>query len=1594
MDPDCLLEESLDFSSDVDLILNTLDTEDSEDLNKECIYNCFIAILHGDYPLDDTVIQRMIFHASKDMHDSTLPRETRMLSGDVLVSLARHNFNCVMYELQKHFRVLELPDEFTVLALADLASTYVSQSIPFMTLILVTLQTMLRLADDEKMRGAFCIALEKFSKAIEEYIKKWQEFPYPRMDINRFLDKIFMIFCHIMDNWVPRAASPVTSLAVIKAYGPSISLLLHREELREFSLSQVPWLLAQYKDTETDFFVSQSLKQILAAAADYGICLPKTIRQPIFTELHSRICKPPLPRIEENEMEAACCFLFLARSNTADLLEFYDDVMRSSHEAVRVGTLALLRSAVCINEPKMRNYVVLVEKTVKSTLGDPRNRVRLNTLLLIKSMCELGFLEASEGWPLLDYVFAQYVLSNARLKAPKAVPAEEAQEETAVLGASLEVLQTLNPLIGALPQILWPRLLTFVVPAEYTGVLASTCKILRLLVAAKKEEEAQKPETSSALAGHGTPGQLPSPHQLLARLLVTSVLACEGEERGTEALQLLQAIPHLIHLDLVKPWTTGFPVPPLPSAGNSQERVRWETSLLQFLTETLYSINDNVWTSKLSLELSQQMNSYARTSAEQKFLWKALGTTLACCQDENFVGAQLRDILRSANRLGEPRQGTSYILGHCAASHLDLVLKALKAYEEGETSFLSRCKGLFSGKKNLTKLDLMAIYGSVALHAPKQELLARVDLDIAAHVLHLYNACCQVLGITVVNKDVDLQIIFTRSVTEMTVAVQEAAANLDYKFSHKEALLGHMLDFIREEPLDSLASPIRWKALIAIRHLSTLKPRLSLNDKLNILNESLKSLLPLPPMDQLIGEGQTDMDKEHIEFLYVRSLDALRRLLKTMLWDGEDPEECQEIFNLLRIWHVSPKEWERERILQLSAEVLASNNQRPANFRIGSLVGLFGPHCCDSLPTIRQGAADAIICLLGIQGMPQELGKLQDLREELCSLDCQDQFQISTNIAKIVSKFIPHEETQDFLEELLDGLENLTPSCAKACSIWMVTILEEQGAMLEGQLLGILESIYHHMTVLRLKEQSFQFVLQIISLIASFHLESVVSSLLAKPLPFDRDTRILWQALAGETHSTPRLLRVLMDRLNQGMEDDVAETEAIAAACALREVVEAGGELGQLFPELFQLLLKLISCTQGRETLVPALSRRRVLQHGERHQGGNPCSLSTAALRCVQVQAMKEGLAKETEEGENLWSLLSDPHSHPTGVCVLARSLPTWQQGITLELMARLRPALSSPSESYRVTGTTFFSELLKEPTLWKPGKLKEVLFVMAQTTWDPNLTLRQMAIRGLGNATTGAPNKVRKNKQLILDAVIRGLYHLVRTDVICESLKALRSLLGLLSAEEVNSHFQEIVLLTRTFLEDEQDEVRLNSIQLFGILAEKATSSKRPFFKGEMKKTLTAFFLHLWDPNPQIGLACRTTISACLPYLGMKELGGIVDKHLATLEMPKARDFYQDACGILARKNAALLQTVYMHTCSFFQSPWERIRCAAAKLADAIIQNAPGTPSQWLDQESLDACLRGLKTDPCVSVQRAAEAARHSLLRRRAVSGSSLPHP
>ncbi|KAK2495493.1 hypothetical protein MC885_006889 [Smutsia gigantea] len=1011
------------------------------------------------------------------------------------------------------------------------------------------------------------IALEKFSKAIYKYVKHWRDFPYPRLDASRLSDNIFKLSQYIMEQWASVTSRgsevlerhfvlPLQTLAIIKAHGPTVSLLLHREDHCEYALSQLPWLLNQYRDKEIDFHVTQSLKQILTAAVLYDIDLPKGWRKAIFINLLHQACSVPEPPVKENVIEASSCFLILAHSNPSDLMEFFDEQIRNNNEAFRVGILTLLRSAISAEEPKLRDHITLIERTIKVVMGDLSAKVRNSTLLLIQTMCEKCCIEAQEGWSLTDCLLpvrqgqqqpgrrrvrggnnlssrtggglerrgnkllyrkeeARIQLHRGRLplddetlkheKPVKPNSHEDEKGETSVWETSLEVLKTLDPLVIGMPQGYTMNKETIYDSEEleqgHTGRKGNLDR-----------QESPYDEKRIGLV------KLPSPQQLLARLLVISMLASVGKLHGAGAIGLLKILPEIIHPKLVDLWKIRLPELLQPLEGTREwgqvfiqegkNTKKHNTSSLSeaivLLKESLWKINDIAWTIQLGRDFNQQMGSYSNPSNEKKFLWKALGTTLATCPDVNFVSSQIKEFLIAPSQLGDQRQ-----------------------QDPAE-------QGIFSGKKSLTKTDIRVIYGAMALHAPKTQLLTRLDQDIVSQGLSLYGQCSQVLGTSVVNKDMDLQMSFTRSVTEIGIAVQDAE-DREFTFSHKEVLLGNMLDFIRDEPLDSLASPVWWKALIPsdtsgrgfFRRLavlgtlltlcfliisipprgcrfSKLKPQLSLNDHLNILEETIRRLLPLPPLKKLKNEGKTDKDKEYIHFLHERSMDSLGKLLRTAMWDGVKAEDCQEMFTLLRMWLVSQKEWERERAFQITAKVLANDAEAPEHFKIGSLLSLLALHSCDTLPTIRQAAASSAIGLFCVKGIRLEVERLRCLQEGLQCADVQVQVKISSKIAKIVSKLIPNEEILMFLEETLDGLESLNPTYTKACGIWMITALKEQGAALEDQLLEVLSIIYHHTPVLRQKEECFQFMLQAISQIASFHMDAVVANFLQKPLPFDR----------------------------------------------------------------------------------------------------------------------------------------------------------------------------------------------------------------------------------------------------------------------------------------------------------------------------------------------------------------------------------------------------------------------------------------------------------------------------------------------------------
>ncbi|CAM5125073.1 unnamed protein product [Natator depressus] len=1565
-----------------------------DEQNRVDIYCVLEKVLQQDTQgLERRLLEKIITLASNHMTETQEARnELKVAASNTLVTLARCYFDDVMFELMYR---LELPEEFIFITLGNLSSAYALKCIPFVGVILNDMISMLELVKDSRMRQAFCGVLEKWSRAVNGYFTNWEKCSFPRMGESQFCRQILPLYCHVTSSWLTCEELELKQ-AIIKALGPMMGILLHKKEPQKPIFKEISWLLEQYKEEIDVFHVTKSLSQLLEVSGEYKIPLPKGKFQAICSALHNQICSPAKQLSIENHKELFHCVLLLARSSPDDLLAFLHEQLEIEHEAVRVASLELLRAIVGADLPETRGKKLLIVKAVKSTLSDQNATVRKAALHFIRTLLSSGSVENCAAWDLVAYVFSEFSVSTSKLQGTTLL-AQGVEEESTIQTLCIDILQCLDTSVNGMTQVLWPRLLEYVVPAQYTGTLKPLCRCLRLL-AEKKQQEGE----AAACLDYSGRVQLPTPQGLLARLLVVASSPYEREGHGCAALQLLKALHQTIHAAVGEMW--GVKIPSLlqyleGNTENSLDHARWEHMLLQFLRTSLEMIDDSAWSSQISLELSWQMGGYASPSKEKSFLYKALGTSLAACRDLVHVKSQIHTLLTTADYMEAPeRQGVISILAVCAASHLDLTLKALQEFGAAMSQvkisgFVSRLKDYQHGTRGKTRRTLMLTYSNVAVHAPKEQLLSRVEADITRNVLHHYRTSCQVLGIALTNKDMHLKLTLIQNVTEISCAILETRDSQKFNFSYKLELLGYMLDFIKKEPLDSLASPVRYKAILAIRHLSKLKPSLTLKENRELLHQCFKSLFPLPPLEKMMKEeGETAKDALPIQSLYVESLEALGKLMKTLLEEEPTAHWFQEMFQLLETWLRSEKEWERERALQATIQLLTAYQETVHSTTqgtfdgFGSLIGLIAPYSCDSLATSRQWVVDCISCLLCIQGQSINLGsadeELRCLREAVTAPDPEALFQASSKMARVVSEYFPSEQATDFTEATLGGLLSASPTCATAAGLWMKIILKECGDAMLDKVPDILAILYRHMPTIQ-EGGLRQFLVEAVSILAHHHQEAVISSLLSKGLPMDSDTADLWRSLGGDPLLATQVLQALIEKIKTPTRTEgsitsqteidrhLAAAEPLSATCAIFEVesaLQSSKAVQELLPELFPVLLQQVSQTLGQKVPLPTRSSRRQFQKGLQLTEGNPCQLSIKALESVLFKGGNERLVRALRK-QRTWTLVENPKTHHEGVCLLV-SLLLRSGLITPEIIQSLLPWVNSPSENHRVTSTAFLAQLMSDPMLREKKFLKPVLHILEERSHDRNSIVRQMAVRGLGNLVYGTPEKVKKHKKFLMVILIRALSDPFSSEVIGESMKAVAKVLKELKEKDIGSSFRDLTQQIRTYFDNEEDALRLLAFVLFGILAYLTKRKWKACFAKQVRQSWVTLLLHLQDPNPRVSVECRATFHLSVPFLGLKRLQTAINEHLDGTAELKPEELQVDICRHLAKENAELLENLYKSTIKYFCSSWEEIRAVAAKLAGIILEHTDRQRMKWLDLEHLLMSLQVLEKDPSPSVQ------------------------
>ncbi|XP_065432101.1 maestro heat-like repeat-containing protein family member 2B [Chrysemys picta bellii] len=317
--------------------------------------------------------------------------------------------------------------------------------------------------------------------AVHVYFTNWEKGTFPRMGASQFCDRIIPLQCHVTSNWLTCEDLELKQ-AIIKALGPMMSLLLHKEEHHDRVFELISWVLEQYKEDIDVFHITKSLSQLLKVSFENKIPLPKRKFQAICSALHNQICSQAKPLSTENHAELLDCVVLLARSSPDDLIAFLHSQLEIENEAVRVASLNLLSAIVGADLPETRVKKFLIVKAVKSTLSDQNAKVRKAVLHFIRRLLSSGSVENCAAWDMVAYVFHEFSVSTSKLAI---------EEERTIQTLCIDILQCLDTSVSGMSQVLWPRLLEYVVPAQYTGTLKPLCRCLREL-AEKKQQEGEE----------------------------------------------------------------------------------------------------------------------------------------------------------------------------------------------------------------------------------------------------------------------------------------------------------------------------------------------------------------------------------------------------------------------------------------------------------------------------------------------------------------------------------------------------------------------------------------------------------------------------------------------------------------------------------------------------------------------------------------------------------------------------------------------------------------------------------------------------------------------------------------------------------------------------------------------------------------------------------------------------------------------------------------------------------------------------------------------------------------------------------------------
>ncbi|CAN0069578.1 unnamed protein product [Lampetra fluviatilis] len=1562
------------------------------------------------HQLSEPLARSIVALTSEEMTRSkeVLP-EWQQAASNVLVAIGSGFVRVVMEELLQKFQPGTIPHFFTMKTLANLATANVYGMVPFLTATMGIMLPMLGVTKQDNMRWVFTYALSHFSESILEYVANLDKAPDPTVRKEAFQNEIYSAYDVLFNVWLQSKEAKLR-LMIVEALG-HMAHLLTWEKLDE----QLPRLLTGfmmlYKKHSEPFYITQGLCQVLDASANVGSRVPEPQVDVLLNTLHHQVCIPvdfSNNLAMKNHNEILRCFTVISRVIPDRLLAYLLQKLEQNNERNRIGTLIILKHLINSAAPQIEDKKPVILSGLKLLLLEQSNKVKRALAQVVITMAHRGYLELEGGDQMVEFIIKQCANTGETAPGKPRPPDPEEVTDEALRGMSENILHLVTTTIDNIHGVLWPYLLGFVCPLQYSGALATVCRNAAFL--AFKKRDAQAPDY---LLNYETQVNLPKPPALLTRLLVVSSMPWEGPDRGVSALRLLQVMADNVHPSARAPWDLHVPklVQHLEESEEQWSQKKWEDLLLKFLSSTLEAIADDGWTCHLGEEMSKQLPNYSSVPREKGFLYKCIGVVLRQSTNKTFVKTQLHTMLSDVKHTDTiEREGLAVGIGFSASAHLDDTISKLEEVAKNEV--LKKTINIFNLLKDKSEVDgekvrstIILCYGYVSMYAPASLLPSRLEATIIKNVTVLYTS--KILGIGVAVKDLTVKLSLIKTVSLIAQAVHPSNLHSAFQFAKKLELLHLMQEMIKAEPSSSLSTLVRQTALTACSHLVKLDPPLAEVDSVELMKTCLYSVYILPPLPSDRSRDDAVPDGEKKEALMKDTVSALHELLVEILRRDLTPGGLQTVFKQVDGWIESVRDHERERALftvhallrcyysgvRVTSMVSLSN--------LGTVMGRLVPRCTDPVLSVRRCAIQALYAILRIhlkyEGFSPDykddmVEGILTLNQRLEQLNQQALQQAGSDIAKVLGKRVPQDQLVPLLTALLSSLGDHQVSSATGASVVLNGLIRTRGAVLVDQVGSMLAMLHLHLQQVS-AEPVRHGALQAAQLLAQHHLQAAIAVLLTYPLPYDEHVQELWRCLGSDPVTIAKIFSNFIEALsrqlpyqekpdprNKKLSLRFATLPSLAITCAIKGVLaipECAAVMGGVYPQLFATLLVRLGSSVG-------LQLPKELTANQKSNGlprvAKPMDACQCSIEALELMLSRAGNADVVQamESEQEWELIIDEERHHQGVASLARAMAMYAGPRLTLITESLAPVLSSVYDRQRITVVAFFAELLNHQAVSDLLLVDVLMNNLLGRLVDNSHVVRMLCIRGLGNIATGAAHKVHRYSTTVLSALIAGMDDKDDPDdlITLEAMSGLSKVLARVDESNVRGILINIALRIRPFFEKEKETVRAAAFVLFGNLSKFGDGESRGQFLEQVHTNLVSILLHLNDEHPDVRKACKFALRTIGSLLGSEAIGTMFQKHLLEDANLHYGEFMNDLAKYIIKDFPDKVNFYLMSCVSFFKSTWAEIRGNAVMLVGFFLGNVANETLQSISLEHVCGAVIILLKDPSAAVRtKAAEA-------------------